>query len=86
MEIVWSAQSCVRKVRPLAFNDPHTGLCGPPGKSKFISHLQPACQTQKDYSPTRFTALSTALIEASSMFVSSPAPQQVLPSGRRIWM
>lgn len=34
----------------------------------------------------RFTALSTALMEASSMLVSVPAPQMSLPVAVLIWM
>ncbi len=33
---------------------------------------------QKNYD--RFNALNTALTDASSMFVSTPAPQRILPS------
>src|SRR5438105_13251005 len=35
---------------------------------------------------TRFNALSTALIGASSMLVSTPAPHRVAPSISLIWM
>jgi len=35
---------------------------------------------------SRFNALNTARTDASSIFVSTPAPQRVLPSGVLIWM
>lgn len=61
--------------------------------SRLVEKLQagrPQGQAGEDAcAPTRyerFSALRTARTEASSMFVSTPAPQRDLPSAPLIWM
>jgi len=43
-------------------------------------------QNERNYSTARFSALNTARTEASSMLVSTPAPQRGRPSARLIRM
>ena len=49
------------------------------GAEENIGKLGPTAQA-------RFNALNTARIEASSMFVSTPAPQRDFPPTGLIWM
>lgn len=49
------------------------------GAVEKIGKLGPTAQA-------RFNALNTARIEASSMFVSTPAPQRDFPPAGLIWM
>lgn len=56
------------------------------GEHTILRTLVRVCTRDAGVQLARFTALSTALIDASSMFVSIAAPQRVRPSANLIWI
>jgi hypothetical protein len=67
------------RLEPLAVIATSVSMGARVGAAEIIGKLGPSAQA-------RFNALNTARIEASSMFVSTPAPQRDFPPAGLIWM
>ena len=81
MSALWNGETCLAGGKAVSCHR------SPKRRPKAVScHRTPKAAPPYPDQPSRLSALNTAFTEASSMFVSTPAPQRLWPSAVLIWI